>query len=48
MMCARCEQPIQGTPETVTVETGSGVSGTVYVCPIPCRPAPRQTYPKQR
>ncbi|QTD96218.1 hypothetical protein S1361_02610 [Streptomyces cyanogenus] len=48
MMCARCDQPIQGKPEPVTIETGSGVSGTVHVCPTPCRPTPRQTYPKQR
>ncbi|SEC05378.1 hypothetical protein SAMN04490357_1062 [Streptomyces misionensis] len=45
MICARCNEEIKGKPEPVIIETGSSVSATVYICPIPCRPAPQQTYP---
>lgn len=48
MICARCNQPIQGKPKAVTVETGSSVSSPVHVCPTPCQSPPRQTYPKKR
>lgn len=47
MICARCDKPIKGKPEEVTVETGTGAAGPVYICPVPCRPVPRQTAPRQ-
>lgn len=45
MICARCDQPIEGEPMRVVVESGTSVAGVVYVCPTLCRPVPRQTYP---
>ncbi|MEV7159119.1 MULTISPECIES: hypothetical protein [Streptomyces] len=45
MICARCDKQIEGEPEPVVIETGSSVSATIYICPVPCRPARQQTYP---
>jgi hypothetical protein len=47
MICARCDKPIEGEPERIEVDTGTGPGGDVYVCPVYCRPAPRQTSPRQ-
>jgi hypothetical protein len=48
MVCARCDEPIQGEREEINVDTGTGASSPVYVCAIRCRPMPRQAYPRQR
>lgn len=44
MFCARCDEPIAGTPQAVNVDGGTGAGSTVYICPKPCRSVPRQTY----
>lgn len=46
MICARCGKQIDGEPLEVVVETGSGVSGTVYICPTPRPPSRQQRYPQ--
>jgi hypothetical protein len=48
MICARCDKPIKGQPRPVEKFSASGAGGTVYVCPVPCQPAPRQTAPTRR
>lgn len=45
MICARCDEQIKGEPLKVAVETGSGVSSTIYICPTPCPPSRQQRYP---
>jgi hypothetical protein len=47
MICDRCGKTIRGKADTVSVETGSGVSATVSLCPGSCRPEARQRYPVQ-
>ncbi|CAK7286736.1 conserved hypothetical protein [Streptomyces misionensis JCM 4497] len=42
MICARCDKQIEGEPLPIAVETGSGVSATIYICRTPCRSAPQQ------
>ncbi|WP_018547458.1 hypothetical protein [Streptomyces sp. LaPpAH-108] len=38
MICHRCQNIIEGEPQTVSVETGSGVSADIYICPKSCLP----------
>lgn len=46
MICDRCDQPVEGEPEVIPVDSASGAVPDVYLCPVPCRPAmPRQTAP---
>ena len=48
MVCVRCDKPIEGEPKAIDVDRPTGAGGTVYVCPVLCRPAPRQTAPAGR
>ena len=47
MMCDRCGKTIRGKADVVSVETGSGVSATLSLCPGSCRPEARQRYPEE-
>jgi RNase P subunit RPR2 len=46
MICDRCGTIIRGKADQVFIETGSGVSATVLLCPGSCRPEARQRYPQ--
>ncbi len=44
MICDHCDQPIEGTPREIPVDSPTGAAPNVFLCPEPCRPAvPRQT-----
>lgn len=47
MMCDRCGKTIRGKADIISVETGSGVSATLALCPGSCRPEARQRYPEE-
>lgn len=47
MICDRCGKTIRGKADIVSIETGSGVSAAVSLCPGSCRPEARQRYPEE-